>query len=63
MSASVDKLARKLKDRKLATALVAAGLDNPAKIRAASDEVLERVKGVGKDGRKAIRARVKVKQG
>ena len=53
------KLAVKLKDKDLAQALVAAGYDNPAKIRAASDADLERVKGVGKAGKDKIRAKIK----
>jgi hypothetical protein len=45
MDAKTQKLAVKLRDPDLAAALVAAGLDTPAKIRAASDEELARVKG------------------
>ena len=54
----VRKLARKLKDKELAGALVAAGFDNPAKIRKASDKDLEAVKGIGKASREKLRERI-----
>ena len=53
-----QKLAIKLGDPELAALLVAAGLDNPAKIRAASDEDLEAVKGIGKGKRAQIRKKL-----
>ena len=52
------KLARKLGDKDLAAALVAAGLDMPHKIRQASDEDLEAVPGIGKAKRGQIRERI-----
>lgn len=52
-----DKLARMLEDRNLAEALVAAGLDTPAKIKAASDQRLLAVKGVGQATKQKIRER------
>jgi predicted flap endonuclease-1-like 5' DNA nuclease len=57
MDAKTHKLATKLKDPALAAALVEAGLDNPAKIRAASNEALEAISGVGPATRKALRRR------
>lgn len=51
------KLAAKLKDKELAEALVAAGFDNPAKIRKASDKDLE--KAVGKGKLDKVRAKIK----
>ena len=47
-AAATQKLAVKLGDPELAALLVAAGFDNPAKIRAAEDEDLQAVKGIGK---------------
>jgi hypothetical protein len=56
----VRKLTHKLRDAELARALVAAGLDTPRKIKAASDEELEAA--AGKSGLAAVRKRiVKVK--
>ena len=55
MDAKTQKLARKLRDADLAVELVKVGLDNPAKIRTASNEELEAVKGVGPATRKALR--------
>ena len=55
------KLAQKLKDKELAAALVEAGFDNPAKIRAASDKDLEKVKGVGKAKVGKIRDKIKAR--
>ena len=53
----VRKLEKKLGDAELAQALVEAGFDNPAKIRAAKDKDLETVKGVGKGKLAQVRAR------
>lgn len=50
-----QKLAKKLKDKALAAALVAQGLDLPSKIKAAGDEELEAVRGIGPATRKALR--------
>jgi len=58
MDAQKLKLAKKLGDSELASALVAAGFDNPAKIRQASDKELEAVKGVGKAKREQIRKKL-----
>lgn len=52
-----SKLARLLRDEELARALVAAGLDTPAKIKAASDQRLLAVKGVGPATKQKIRER------
>ena len=52
------KLAKKLKDKDLAKALVEAGLDNPAKIRAASDGDLGAIKGIGKVKVSKIREKI-----
>jgi len=57
MDPNERKLALKLGDAKLAKALVEAGLRNPAQIRAASDEDLEAVKGIGPATRQALRKR------
>ena len=53
------KLAVKLKDTDLARALVAAGFDNPAKLRKAKDKDLEKVPGVGKGKLAQVRAKFK----
>jgi len=58
MDARTQKLAIKLRDEKLAEMLVAAGLDNPAKLRAASDQELRAIDGVGPATVKALRARL-----
>ncbi len=57
MHSITDKLAHKLGDAELAAALVAAGFDSPAKIRAAKDADLD--KAVGKARRQQLRAKVK----
>jgi len=54
----VRKLAQRLRDRELAEKLVLAGFDNPAKIRKATNEQLEAVKGIGRASREKIRERV-----
>lgn len=64
MKAKIDKLAKKLADAgpaadEIAARLVAAGLDNPAKIRKASDQELEAIEGVGPVTRQAIRRKFK----
>ena len=41
-----------------AEALVAAGLDTPRKIKAASDDEIEKIKGIGPAKRKAILERL-----
>ena len=48
MNTKAGKLAHKLGDKELAGALVEAGLDNPAKLRAASDKAIRDVVGVAK---------------
>jgi len=58
MDARTQKLALKLRDAKLAELLVLAGLDNPAKVRAASDQELRAIDGVGPATVKALRARL-----
>ena len=55
----VYKLAKKLKDLDLAQVLVEAGLDSPAKIRAASDKDLQAVEGVGKVKVSKIREKIR----
>jgi hypothetical protein len=55
MDAKIEKLALRLKDAALAEALVAAGLDNPAKIRQATDAQLDHL--IGKTARKKLRAK------
>jgi len=51
---TVDKLARKLKDRELAEKLVAAGLKNPGLIRRATNKAI--TAAVGRSGLKVVRA-------
>ena len=58
MNPKIQKLALKLGDPELAALLVAAGFDNPAKIRKAADKDLEAVKGIGKAAREKIRERL-----
>ena len=48
MNTKAGKLARKLGDKELAQELVKAGLDNPAKLRAASDKAIRDVVGPSK---------------
>lgn len=55
MDARTQKLAIKLGDADLAAKLVQAGLDNPGKIRRASDEDLEAIKGIGPATRQDLR--------
>jgi len=55
MNTKTTKLARKLGDRELAGALVKAGFDNPAKLRAASDKALR--DAVGQDKLDKVRGR------
>jgi hypothetical protein len=55
------KLARVLNDEALAADLVTAGLDNPAKIRAASKAELERAVGKTRAGRVPGRLRARAK--
>lgn len=57
MDPNERKLKLKLGDAKLAKALVEAGLRNPAQIRAASNEALEAIPGVGPATRQALRRR------
>jgi len=57
-----QKLALLLRDSELAGALVKAGFDTPRKIKAASDEQLEAVKGIGPATRKALRQRFRGRQ-
>jgi len=47
MNTKTTKLAHKLGDEDLAEALVKAGFDNPAKLRAASDKALRDAVGQG----------------
>ena len=54
--AKINKLGRKLGDRELAVLLVAAGLDNPRKVKDASDETLE--VAVGKAGKDKVRGKI-----
>ena len=64
MNARVQRLGKVLKDEALAQALAAAGLDTPAKVKAAGDKDLEKIPGVGKATREKIRAKLpKVKAG
>jgi len=58
LDAKTKKLGMKLGDGALAEALVAAGFDNPAKIRKASDKALEEVPGIGKAKRAEIRKKL-----
>lgn len=58
--AKTNKLACKLGDAELAALLVAAGLDNPRKIKDASDETLEVV--LGKAGKDEVRGKIAKKQ-
>jgi len=58
--AKINKLGRKLGDRELAVLLVAAGLDNPRKIKDADDEVIE--SAVGKGGKDKVRGKIKAKK-
>ena len=58
MNAKEAKLAIRLGDAKLAAMLVAAGLDNPAKVRAASDQELRAIDGVGPATVKEIRTKL-----
>lgn len=51
---TVDKLARKLKDRELAEKLVAAGLKNPVLVRQATNKAI--TAAVGRGGLKIVRA-------
>jgi len=53
MNPKTRKLAKKVGDLELAQALVKAGIENPADLRAASDAELDRI--VGKAARKALR--------
>lgn len=57
-AAQIGKLAIKLDDHDLAEALVAAGLDNPAKIRRATDEELGAVPGLSKAGAQRLRVKL-----
>ena len=61
MDAQQGKLARVLGDADLAADLAAAGLDNPAKIRAASTADLEKAVGKGRAGK--VPARLRPRQG
>lgn len=54
----VQKLALKLRDLDLASRLVAAGFDNPAKIRKAADKDLKAVPGVGQASVDKLRKRL-----
>lgn len=56
MDAKTLKLAAKLGDLNLAQTLVEAGLDTPAKIRAAKDKDVLALKGIGKAALDKIRA-------
>lgn len=64
MDARIDaqqgKLARVLGDAELAADLAAAGLDNPAKIRAASTAEVEAAVGKGRAGKLPARLRPRV---
>jgi len=57
MNTKTTKLTRKLGDKELAEALVKAGFDNPAKLRAASDKALR--DAVGQDKLDKVRAKFK----
>lgn len=57
MDARVAKLGIKLGDTRLAEILVGAGLDTPAKIKAAGDDVLLALPGVGDKALGHIRER------
>ena len=53
----MGKLAVKLGDPELASALIEAGLTNPRKIRDATDEDLEAIKGIGPATKNRVRAK------
>jgi hypothetical protein len=55
MDRRVQKLARLLKDRKLAEDLVKAGLDTPKKLKSATDQQI--VRAVGAKNKDAVRKR------
>ena len=55
MDAKTRKLARKLGDEELAAKLVAAGLDNPRKVRDASDAELKKILGEAEAGKVRVR--------
>ena len=57
MDQRVFKLNHRLHDCELAERLIAAGLDTPRKIKAASDKQVEGVEGVGKSALETIRGR------
>ena len=57
----MDRRVQKLKhfvDKDVAEALVAAGLTTPRQIKAADDQDIEAVKGIGKAKKAAIRAMI-----
>ena len=57
-AAAAQKLAMKLGDSELASALVTGGFDNPAKIRAATDRELRAIRGIGKASVDKIREKL-----
>ena len=63
MDARAFKLTRLGLEEPVAMALVEAGLDSPAKIRAAKNKDLEAVKGIGEATRDKIRARFPERKG
>ena len=58
MDQRVRKLNHRLQDADLAAKLVAAGLDTPRKIKAASNEAIEAIPTIGKTTRQAIQAAI-----